>query len=378
VNARRGWDKVVGGARKSALWLLLALLATTQAHAQTLRELADFAGVRDNALVGYGLVVGLDGTGDQTMQTPFTTQSLTNMFSRLGITVPPGTNMQLRNVAAVMVTATLPPFAAPGQRIDVVVSSVGNAKSLRGGTLLMTPLKGVDGNTYAIAQGNLLVGGAGASAGGSSVQINQQAGGSISDGAIVERSVPLELGQNGGMLALQLKRADFGTAQRVVSAINEAFGKPVASAENARTIRIDGPQDPNQRVDFIARIQSLDVTPGDAPARVIINARNGSVVLNQRVTLQPAAVAHGDLSVVISTENTVSQPAPFSNGKTAVVQNSAINITKQRGSLNVVKGADLMQVVDALNALGATPQDLMSILEALKAAGSLNADLEMM
>lgn len=378
MNARRGWDKGVGVARKSALWLLLALLATTQAHAQTLRELADFAGVRDNALVGYGLVVGLDGTGDQTMQTPFTTQSLTNMFSRLGITVPPGTNMQLRNVAAVMVTATLPPFAAPGQHIDVVVSSVGNAKSLRGGTLLMTPLKGVDGNTYAIAQGNLLVGGAGASAGGSSVQINQQAGGSISDGAIVERSVPLELGQNGGMLALQLKRADFGTAQRVVSAINEAFGKPVASAENARTIRIDGPQDPNQRVDFIARIQSLGVTPVDAPARVIINARNGSVVLNQRVTLQPAAVAHGDLSVVISTENTVSQPAPFSNGKTAVVQNSAINITKQRGSLNMVKGADLMQVVDALNALGATPQDLMSILEALKAAGSLNADLEMM
>ncbi len=374
----RGLDKLLGTARKSALWLLLALLATTQVHAQTLRELADFAGVRDNALVGYGLVVGLDGTGDQTMQTPFTTQSLTNMFSRLGITVPAGTNMQLRNVAAVMVTATLPPFAAPGQRIDVVVSSVGNAKSLRGGTLLMTPLKGVDGNTYAIAQGNMLVGGAGASAGGSSVQINQQSGGTISDGAIVERSVPLELGQNGGMLALQLKRADFGTAQRVVDAINTAMGRQVAAAENARTIRIDGPQDPNQRVDFIARIQSLDVTPVDAPARVIINARNGSVVLNQRVTLQPAAVAHGDLSVVISTENTVSQPAPFSGGKTTVVQNSAINITKQHGSLNVVKGADLMQVVDALNALGATPQDLMSILEALKAAGSLNADLEMM
>ena len=374
----RGLDKLFGTARKTALWLLLALLATTQVHAQTLRELADFAGVRDNALVGYGLVVGLDGSGDQTMQTPFTTQSLTNMFSRLGITVPPGTNMQLRNVAAVMVTATLPPFAAPGQHIDVVVSSVGNAKSLRGGTLLMTPLKGVDGNTYAIAQGNMLVGGAGASAGGSSVQINQQSGGTISDGAIVERSVPLELGQNGGMLALQLKRADFGTAQRVVDAINGAMGRQVASAENARTIRVDGPQDPNQRVDFIARIQSLEVTPVDAPARVIINARNGSVVLNQRVTLQPAAVAHGDLSVVISTENTVSQPAPFSNGKTTVVQNSAINITKQRGSLNVVKGADLMQVVDALNALGATPQDLMSILEALKAAGSLNADLEMM
>src|SRR6185312_16272131 len=267
VIVSRGLDKLFGSARKSALWLLLALLASTQVHAQTLRELADFAGVRDNALVGYGLVVGLDGSGDQTMQTPFTTQSLTNMFSRLGITVPAGTNMQLRNVAAVMVTATLPPFAAPGQHIDVVASSVGNAKSLRGGTLLMTPLKGVDGSTYAIAQGNLLVGGAGASAGGSSVQINQQAGGSISDGAIVERSVPLQLGQNGGALALQLKRADFGTAQRVVDAINNAMGRQVASAENARTIRVDGPQDSNQRVDFIARIQSLDVTPVDAPAR---------------------------------------------------------------------------------------------------------------
>lgn len=356
----------------------LGFLIGSQAHATSLGELAAFAGVRDNVLVGYGLVVGLDGTGDQTMQTPFTTQGLKNMFSRLGMTIPDGTNMQLRNVAAVMVTANLPPFAAPGQRIDVVVSSVGNAKSLRGGTLLMTPLKGVDGETYALAQGNLLVGGAGASASGSSTQINQLAGGSISDGAIVERSVPLDLGREGGTLELQLKRASFGTAERVVSAINGAFGSSVASAENARTIRIQAPTDPNQRVDFIARIQRIDVTPEDVPARVVINARTGSVVLNQRVTLSPAAVAHGDLSVVINTENQASQPAPFSQGKTVVVPNSDITITKQKGSLNVVEGADLMQVVDALNKLGATPQDLMSILEALKASGSLNADLEIM
>ncbi len=375
-----GWK--VGHFARLAAWLLLALAAggllAQRAHAESLRELASFAGMRDNPLVGYGLVVGLDGSGDQTMQTPFTTQSLTNMFSQLGITVPSGTNMQLRNVAAVMVTATLPAFAAPGQHIDVVVSSVGNAKSLRGGTLLMTPLKGVDGQTYAIAQGNLLVGGTGGSANGSSVAINQQAGGSITNGAIVERGVPLDLGRAGGVLALQLKQADFGTAQRVVTAINAAFTHPVASAENARTILIDGPTDANQRVDFIARIEGLDVTPVAAPARVIINARTGSVVLNQRVTLEPAAVAHGDLTVTINTENAVSQPAPFSKGQTARVANSQISVEKQPGSLNLVQGADLMKVVDALNALGATPQDLMSILEALKAAGSLNADLVMM
>ena len=347
-------------------------------QARPLRELANLAGMRENVLVGYGLVVGLDGTGDQTMQTPFTTQGLKNMFSRLGITVPSGTNMQLRNVAAVMVTADLPPFSAPGQRIDVVVSSVGNAKSLRGGTLLMTPLKGVDGTTYALAQGNLLVGGVGASSAGSSVQINQQAGGSISGGAIVERAVPLQLGRQDGTLELQLKRADFGTAQRAVYAINQAFGRSVASAENARTILLDGPKNANQRVNFMARIQRIDVTPMAPPARVVINARTGSVVLNQHVTLAPAAVAHGDLSVVISTQNQVSQPGPFSNGTTAVVPNSSIAIQKQNGSLSMVEGADLMQVVDALNALGATPQDLMSILEALKAAGALNAELEIM
>lgn len=352
--------------------------ASVSARARPLRELANFAGVRDNVLVGYGLIVGLDGTGDQTMQTPFTTQGLKNMFSRLGITVPAGANMQLRNVAAVMVTANLPAFAASGQRIDVVVSSVGNAKSLRGGTLLMTPLKGLDGNTYAIAQGNLLVGGAGASAGGSSVQINQQSGGSIAGGAIIERSVPLQLGRDGGSLQLQLKRASFATAQRVVASINRAFSRPVASAQNARTINLDGPLDPNKRVNFIAQILNLDVTPQEAPARVVINARTGSVVLNHRVTLESAAVAHGDLSVVISTDNQVSQPGPFSSGQTALVSNSDISIQKQPGSLNLVSGADLMQVVDALNALGATPQDLMSILEALKAAGSLNADLEIM
>ena len=358
--------------------LLAALLLSAAVRAEPLRELADFAGVRDNQLVGYGLVVGLDGSGDQTMQTPFTTQSLTNMFSQLGITIPAGTNMQLRNIAGVMVTADLPPFARPGQRIDVVVSSIGNARSLRGGTLLMTPLKGADGRTYALAQGNLLVGGAGAEAGGSSVQINQQAGGRISGGAVVERGVPLDLGLGGGTLELRLKEADFGTAQRVVHAINTDFGRPVAAALDAGAIRLEGPADPNARVNFIARVERVQVTPVEAPARVVINARTGSVVLNRRVTLRPAAVAHGNLSVVIDTSFGVSQPAPFSDGATVVVPDSDISIQQQQGALQFVEGADLLEVVDALNALGATPQDLMSILEALKAAGALRAELEIL
>ena len=365
--------------RLVALTLSLGLLLSafsSPARAEPLRELADFSGVRDNVLVGYGRVVGLDGSGDQTMQTPFTTQSLTNMFSQLGIAIPPGTNMQLRNVAGVMVTADLPPFSAPGQRIDVVVSSIGNARSLRGGTLLMTPLKGADGATYALAQGNLLIGGAGAEAGGSSVQINQQASGRIAGGAVVEREVPLQLGANGGLLELQLKTAAFGTAERAVRAINQEFGSTVAAARNARTIQLRGPENENDRVSFMARVERVYVTPTAAPAKVIINARTGSVVLNGRVTLKPAAVAHGNLSVVIDTEFGVSQPAPFGDGETAVVPDSDISIQQQQGSLQFVEGADLMEVVDALNALGATPQELMSILEALKASGALRAELE--
>ena len=237
--------------------LLALCFVMLPAHAERVRELASFAGVRDNQLVGYGLVVGLDGSGDQTTQAPFTSQSLTNMLSQLGVTVPPGTYLQLRNVAAVMVTADLPPFSRPGQRLDIVVSSIANARSLRGGTLLMTPLKGADGDTYAIAQGNMLVGGAGAQAGGSSVQINQQASGRIPNGALVEREVPLNLGGNGGMLELQLNDADFGTVQRMVTAINNEFGQSVAYARNGRVIALDGPMDANARVNFMARVERV-------------------------------------------------------------------------------------------------------------------------
>lgn len=354
------------------LWLGLAL----PAQAERIRDLASFAGVRDNALVGYGLVVGLDGTGDQTTQAPFTTQSLSNMLSQLGITVPAGTNMQLRNVAAVMVTAELPPFSRTGQEIDVVVSSVGNAKSIRGGTLLMTPLKGADGQIYAMAQGNVLVGGVGAEAGGSSVQINQQAGGRISGGATVEAEVPLALGSD-GFLELQLDQNSFDTVQRTVTAINQEFGAPVASAIDGRVIRLRTPMSSNERVRFMARVQNIDINVGQGPARVIINSRTGSVVLTSAVTLHRAAVAHGNLSITIDSNPLVSQPNPFGEGETVVVPNADISIAQEGGALQMMEtSADLAEVVSALNALGATPQDLMSILEALKAAGSLRAELE--
>ncbi|MCF7976977.1 MAG: flagellar basal body P-ring protein FlgI [Chromatiaceae bacterium] len=361
-------------------WLVAAfifgIMIVLPASAERIRELADFAGVRDNPLIGFGLVVGLDGTGDQTMQAPFTGQSLSNMLKQLGITIPPGTNMQLRNVAAVMVTADLPPFSRPGQQLDVNVSSVGNARSLRGGTLLMTPLKGADGEIYAIAQGNLLIPGAGAEAGGTSVQINQLAGGRIPNGAIVEEGVPVDLNARGGMLELILKEADFGTAKRVVDAINEEFGCIMAKGVNGRVVELNGPPSDDQRVNFIARVESIEVTPTEAPARVVFNARTGSVVMNSAVTLRRAAVAHGNLSVIIETQFQVSQPPPFSGGETVVVPETQISIEEQDSYLRFVGGADLTEVVSALNALGASPQDLMAILEALKASGSLRAELQ--
>lgn len=354
----------------------LVCLMALPVQAEQVRELATFAGVRDNQLVGYGLVVGLDGTGDQTTQAPFTSQSLTNMLSQLGVTVPSGTNLQLRNVAAVMVTANLPPFARPGQDLDIVVSSIANARSLRGGTLLMTPLKGADGDTYAIAQGNMLVGGAGAEAGGSSVQINQQASGRIPNGAMVEREVPLNLGANGGTLELQLNEADFGTAQRMVTAINEEFGSPVAYARSGGVIALDGPADDNARVNFMARVENINMTPNRARAKVVVNSRTGSVVMNQAVTLQQAAVAHGSLSIMIDARFGVSQPNPLGQGETVVVPDADVDIEQQEAFLQIVEGAALNEVVNALNALGATPQDLMSILEALRVAGALRAELE--
>lgn len=272
----------------AALAALLAVVTVIPAHAERLKDLASVRGVRDNPLLGYGLMVGLDGTGDQTMQTPFTTQSLNNMLSQLGVSVAPGTNMQLKNVAAVMVTATLPSFARPGQNIDVTVSSLGNAKSLRGGTLLMTPLKGADGMVYAIAQGNMVVGGAGASANGSKVQINQLSSGRIPAGAIVERAVASPIG-NGGTFTLELRTSDFGTAQKTVDAINRNFGPGTATALDARVIQVVAPAQPEAYVGFLARLENIDVTPTQALAKVVINARTGSVVMNQAVRIENCA-----------------------------------------------------------------------------------------
>ena len=358
------------------LCLLASLVIALPSRAERLKDLASIQGVRDNPLIGYGLMVGLDGSGDQTMQTPFTTQSLNNMLGQLGITVPAGTNMQLKNVAAVMVTATLPSFARPGQSIDITVSSLGNAKSLRGGTLLMTPLKGADGQVYALAQGNMVVGGAGASANGSKVQINQLSSGRIPAGAIVERGVDSPLGGD-GTLMLELNTSDFGTAQMAMDAINRSFGPGTATALDARVIQVTAPARPEERVGFLARIQNLDVSPAQAVAKVVINARTGSVVMNQNVRLNDCAVAHGNLSVVINTEPVVSQPNPLSGGATVAAQKSQIEISVAGSALQVVRGgASLADVIKGLNTLGANPQDLVSILQAMKAAGALRAELE--
>lgn len=356
--------------------VVVAVLAVPHAKAERIKDLASIQGVRDNPLIGYGLMVGLDGSGDQTMQTPFTTQSLNNMLGQLGVTVPPGTNMQLKNVAAVMVTAVLPPFVRPGQTIDITVSSLGNAKSLRGGTLLMTPLKGADGQVYALAQGNMVVGGAGASASGSQVKINQLSSGRIPAGAIVERAVESPLGGD-GTLVIELNKTDFGTAQKAVDAINRSFGPGTAQALDARMIQVTAPARPEERVGFLARIEDLDVNPAQAVAKVVINARTGSVVMNQTVRINDCAVAHGNLSVVINTEPVISQPGALSGGSTVATQRSQIEVSQGGGALQVVKGgASLADVIKGLNALGANPQDLVSILQAMKAVGALRAELE--
>lgn len=350
-------------------------LLSSVAWSDRIKDLASVQGVRHNQLIGYGLVVGLDGSGDQTTQTPFTVQSVINMLSNLGVALPPGTSLQLKNVAAVMVTASLPPFARPGQQIDVTVSSMGNAKSLRGGTLLMTPLKGVDGAVYGIAQGNVLVGGVGAQAGGSSVQVNHLSVGRIAGGATVERNVPTPLG-DGEYVFLELNTTDFGTAQRVVEGINRSLGPGVARADDGRRIRLVAPLDPDQRVAFLGRIENLEVQPAQVAAKVIVNARTGSVVMTQTVTIDSVAVAHGNLSVTVSSEPQVSQPAPLSRGETVVTERAQIDIRQEPGALMALKGASLAEIVKALNAIGANPQDLIAILQAMKAAGALRAELE--
>ncbi len=354
----------------------VGLLAAPAVQAARIKEVASVQGVRPNQLVGYGLVVGLDGTGDQTTQTPFTTQSMNAMLQQLGVTVPAGTAMQLKNVASVLVTATLPPFAQPGQQIDVTVSSLGNAKSLRGGTLVATPLRGADNQIYALAQGNLAVGGAGAAAGGAKVQVNHLLAGRIPGGATVERAVASPLAQ-GDALQLDLNSNDFATARDVARAINKRFGDGWAQAVDGRVVRVRMPATPDERVGFMAEIENLSLDLPTPAAKVIVNARTGSVVMNQAVTLGPCAVAHGNLSVTINSTPQVSQPAPLSGGQTVVTERTDIRMQQDGGSLiTLPAGTKLTDVVKALNSLGATPADLLTILQAIKAAGALNAELE--
>jgi flagellar P-ring protein precursor FlgI len=347
--------------------------------AERVKELATVQGVRSNQLLGYGLVVGLDGSGDQTTQAPFTAQSVNSMLSQLGIQLPPGVTPQLRNSAAVMVTAQLPPFARPGQTIDVTVSSLGNARSLRGGTLLLTPLRGADNQIYAMAQGNVVVGGAGASAAGSRVQINHLSAGRVPAGATVERAVAVPT-LAGETIRLELVQSDFTMAGRVADAINQtlaASGGPIAQAIDGRVIQVRLPADAERRVPFLAQLENVEVSQPTPTPKVVVNARTGSVVMNQSVTLAPSAVAHGNLSVTISSTPVVSQPGPFSQGQTVVAEKADIQIRQDGGNvMQIDAAAKLTDVVKALNALGATAGDLIAILQALKAAGSLRAELE--
>ena len=370
------------GARNLALLTaLVGALAWQPAQALRIKEVAAVQGVRSNQLSGYGLVVGLDGTGDQTTQMPYTTQSVQNYLQQMGITLPGNINarnIQLKNVAAVIVTAELPAFAQPGQQIDVVVSSMGNAKSLKGGTLITTPLRGADGEIYALAQGNMVVGGAGASQGGSKVQINHLSAGRIPMGAQVERAVPSPFNE-GDTIRLGLNAADFQTASKVVQVINSRYGLGTAAALDGRTVEVRAPMDPSARVGFMAAIEELQLTGSKPAAKVVINPRTGSIVMNQAVNLKPSAIAHGNLAITIDSTPVISQPNAFSLGETVVREKANIQVTQEPGSIvNVPSSANLADVVRSLNALGATPQDLLAILQALKAAGALEAELEVL
>lgn len=361
------------------LGLCLGLLvagAPAPAAAERVKDLASIAGVRSNQLVGYGLVVGLDGTGDQTSQAPFTVQSIKNMLARFGVTIPPNVNPQLKNVAAVTVSAELPPFAKPGQTIDVTVASIGNAGSLRGGMLLMAPLRGVDGEVYAIAQGSMIVSGFGVSGkDGSRIALNVPSGGRIPNGATVERAVPSNFATE-PHVTLNLNSPDFTTATRLAEGINKLLGQDTAAAVDSVSVRVTAPTDASQRIAYVSTLEQIDIEPGDAPARVIVNSRTGTVVIGAGVRVKPAAVAHGSLSVTITERTDVSQPNAFSQGETVAVQRSEVQVEQPTARMfKFDSGVSLDEIVAAVNRVGAAPGDLVAILEALKQAGALRAEL---
>ncbi|MAZ88276.1 MAG: flagellar biosynthesis protein FlgI [Cellvibrionaceae bacterium] len=358
--------------------LVLCLFFTVQSvWAERIKDLADVAGIRSNKLLGYGLVVGLDGTGDKTNQAPFTTQSFNSMLKQFGITLPPGSNFNLKNVAAVMVHGELPAFSKPGKKIDVTVSSMADAKSLRGGTLLMTPLKALDGNVYAVAQGNLVVGGFGAEgADGSRVTVNVPSVGRVPNGAMVERAVPNTFA-NGKPIVFNLHRADFTTAKHMAEAINTILGPDVARPVDAASIMVDSPINPAQKVNYLAMLENIEVAPGREAARVVINSRTGTIVVGQDVRVDPVAVTHGSLTVTVAESIEVSQPGAFGEGQTVVLPETN-EVTAEQEINPMFKfdgGSSLESIVRAVNLVGAAPGDLMAILEAMKQAGALKADL---
>ncbi len=360
-----------------ALSLLSLLALSSLSHAERIKDLTSVQGVRENPLLGYGLVVGLDGSGDQTGQVSFTEQSLRSMLLQFGVTVPPDTKIQPKNVAAVSIHAVLPPFVKPGQQLDITISSLGNAKSLRGGSLLMAPLKGADGQIYAVAQGNVIVGGAGASgADGSSVTVNTPSVGRIPNGAIVERAVPSNF-ESTERLVLNLHAPDFTTAKRVEEVINNAFNENQARAIDAVSIMVDLADIPLNRVEFLSTLQQLEVQPGDQSAKIIINARTGTIVIGNHVTVMPAAVSHGGLTVTIDEAVNVTQPNPLADGDTAVTPESEVTIDSggPKSLYTFSRGITLQEVVQAMNEVGASTGDLVSILEALHQVGALTAEL---
>lgn len=354
------------------LMSLLCLLAFP-VHAERIKDIASINGVRSNQLVGYGLVVGLDKSGDKTA---FTGQTLRNLMGKSGLTLPPGVDPKAKNIAAVGIHADLPAFAKPGQKIDVTVSSIGDAKSLRGGSLLMAPLRGADGKVYAVAQGNLVVGGLSAGGqDGSKITVNSPLVGRIPNGATVEQIVPTPF-ENGNELVFNLNTSDFTTANRMVETINKALGEGTAAAIDATSVSVRAPADVGQKVSFAAMLENLEVSPDDAPAKVIVNSRTGTVIINSKVKVQPAAVSHGSLTVTINENPQVSQPNAFSGGQTVVTPQSNVSVKEEKNHMFVFNpGVSLDEIVKAVNSVGAAPSDLVAILEALKSAGALRAEL---
>ncbi len=355
------------------LYMLLLALLALPVQAERIKDIASINGVRSNQLVGYGLVVGLDKSGDKTA---FTGQTLRNMMGKYGLTLPPGVDPKAKNIAAVSITADLPAFAKPGQKIDITVSSIGDAKSLRGGALLMSPLRGADGKVYAVAQGNLVVNGLSAGGqDGSKITVNSPLVGRIPNGATVEQTVPTSF-ESGNELVFNLNAADFTTANRMVESINKMLGAGAATAIDATSVSVRAPADVGQKVSFASMIENIEVSPDDAPAKVIINSRTGTVIINSKVKVQPAAVSHGSLTVTISEDPQVSQPGAFSGGQTVVTPQSNVAVKEEKNHMFVFNpGVSLDEIVQAVNSVGAAPSDLVAILEALRSAGALRAEL---